>query len=289
MTYLKDTLKDITLGSISLDNSKIVEPSAGNGSFYDAIEHREKVAYDTNPYEPFADCIEYDFLKVNRVPTDRKYRIFLGFPPTRNYVEFITHSFELKADVIGFILPISSTNKKNMKIYNDKEYTVVFNKPIISDNFTLPDGSSWDMNGNFVIIIKDEHIKKAKMVNTGKTYKDFFDVYTINQSIMTIKETSQPNLFKDGKVPKNRRTGKPYEILTDENGYKFYYQNGINIDMIDQCQLFVPLRVFPSKEEGIILYDTFDDSTFAKIGFGLKVKEGYSVRKVKGKIIYYIY
>jgi len=51
----------------------------------------------------------------------------------------------------------------------------------------------------------------------------------------------------------------------------------------------LPLRVFPSKQEGMILYETFYDDTFAKIGFGLKVKDGYSVRKVKGKIIYYLY
>ena len=39
----------------------------------------------------------------------------------------------------------------------------------------------------------------------------------------------------------------------------------------------------------MILYDTFYNDTFAKIGYGLKVKDGYSVRKAKGKIIYYLY
>lgn len=288
--YLEETLRNITNKTISFINSKIIEPSAGSGSFYDVLQYYDIVSYDTMPHPSFIKCIKGDFLRVEDIQTNKKYRLFLGFPPLRDYERFVKHSFELGADVIAFIMPISATNKKNLKVYTSNGYTPVFNKPIISNDFTLPSGEVWDMSVNFIIIIKDEYIKRViEPKKQNKTYKDFFEVYTINDTILTIKETSQPNLFKNNRVPKNRKTGKPYEILKDENGYKYYHQKGINIDKIDECQLFLPLRVFPSKQEGMILYDTFYDDSFAKIGFGLKVKDGYSVRKVKGKIIYYIY
>lgn len=289
--HIKKVLKDVSLGNISLENSKIIEPSAGNGSFYGHMKNLDIIAYDIEPSENFTQCVKTDFLEVKEIDTDKDYKIFIGFPPTRNYENFIQHSFELDADVIGYILPISAVNKKNTKIYNDNGYTIVFNKQILNDDFKLAMGSDWDMTAHFIVIMKNENIEKdvETIIPNHKSYKDYFDVYTINDTILKIKETSQPNLFREGRSAKNRKTGKPYEILTDENGSKYYLQKGINLDKIDECQLFLPLRVFPSNEEGLILYDTFYNDTFAKIGYGLKVKDGYSVRKAKGKIIYYLY
>lgn len=289
VNYLQETLKNVTNNNISFMNSKIIEPSAGKGSFYELLKFYDTVAYDKYPSILFPACEEVDFLTIEKINSNKKHKIFVGFPPLRDHENFVKHSINLDADVIAFIMPISSINKKNLKIYKDHGYSVVLNKPIINNDFTLPDKSEWDVSANFIIIMMDEHIRLKSEKKDGKTYKDFFDIYTINESIMTIRETSQPNLFRNGRAPKNRKTGKPYEILTDENGNRYYYQNGINLDKIDECQLFLPLRVFPSKQEGMILYDTFHDETFAKIGFGLKVKDGYIVRKVKGKIIYYLY
>lgn len=294
--HLRETLFTVTKNTITFNKSVFIDPSAGNGSFTKALyeSYKDVSVFSIDTHPGFDNCRQGDFLEVKGLnKTEFEYKIFIGFPPVRQYEEFVKHSIGLDADVIAFIMPISSANKKNLKVYSDNGYSVVFNSPIITDDFKLPDDSSWDFSGNFVIIIKNDNIKKeaeaTSTITSGKTYKDFFEIYTINKSILTIKETSQPNLFRNGRVPKNRKTNKPYELLTDDNGNKYYYQNGINLDKIDQCDLFLPLRVFPSKEEGMILYENFDDKTFANIGFGLKVKDGYSVRKVKGKIIYYLY
>jgi hypothetical protein len=288
---LADTLSSVADKTLEFRKVLFVEPAAGNGSFTERIHKSSDdyrvISYDTHP--KFEECIKEDFLNVSQIKDNSK-KIFIGFPPVREYEKFVKHSFELGAAVVAFIMPISSTNKKNLKMYRDNDYRVVFSKPVISNDFTLPNGDDWDFNGNFVILVKNEYIKKnIVQKELKKSYKDFFDVYTINTNRLAIRETSQPNLFRNGRVPKNRKTGQPYEILTDDEGKKYYYQHGINMDKIDECQLFLPLRVFPSKQEGMILYNTFDDKTFANIGFGLKVKDGYSVRKVKGKIIYYLY
>jgi hypothetical protein len=292
---LSKTLRDVTKNTITFDKSVFIEPSAGNGSFSKALykSYKDISVFSIDTHPGFDGCREGNFLEVKGLnDTGFDYTIFLGFPPVREYEEFVKHSIGLGADVIAFIMPISSINKKNLKVYKDNNYSVVSNIRVKTSDFTLPDGSTWDFSGNFVIIIKNDHIKKDIEKNeteSKKSYRDFFDVYTINTNTLTIKETTQPNLFKNGRVPKNRKTGKPYEILTDEKGNKYYYQNGINIDKIEECELFLPLRVFPSKEEGMILYESFDDKTFANIGFGLKIKDGYTVKKVKGKIIYYLY
>lgn len=292
MNNLTETLLKVSNNSITLEDSLIIEPSAGNGSFSKELFNISVVfsllSFDIHPR--FEGCHERDFLSIDKLDTPKKGKIVLGFPPVRKYEEFVAHSFKLDADVVAFIMPFSALNKKNLKFYDKNGYSVVFSVPVDSTDFTLPNGSSWDFNGNFIILIKNDHVEqKPEVSNSIQTYRDFFDVYTINKSTLTIKETSQPNLFRDGRVPKNRKTGKPYKILKDENGNKYYHQHGINLDKLDQCQLFLPLRVFPSKQEGMILYDSFDDDTFANIGFGLKVKEGFKVKKVRGKIIYYLY
>jgi hypothetical protein len=141
MGYLEDTLVNSISGGISFINSKIIEPSAGNGSFYDALKYYDIVAYDSEPSPSFTKCIKADFLSLRNIQTNRKYKIFVGFPPTRTFDKFVEHCFELNSDVIAFIMPLSSTNKKNNKIYKANGYEIIFNKPIISKDFKLPDGS----------------------------------------------------------------------------------------------------------------------------------------------------
>jgi hypothetical protein len=291
--YLEETLHRVTKNTIKFEESVFIEPSAGSGSFSTELSknHGDISVFSMDIYPRFDGCKTGNFLDVKRLKdTGLDYTIVIGFPPVRQYEDFVKHSMFLGADVIAFIMPVSSINKKNLKTYSENEYTVVFSNPINTKDFKLADESSWDFSGNFVILVKNQYIEGINIEKKEeKTYKDFFEIYTINSGVLTIKETTQPNLFRNNRVPKNRKTGKPYDILKDSDGNRYYYQNGINMDKIEECQLFLPLRVFPSKQEGMILYETFYDDTFAKIGFGLKIRDGYTIKKVKGKIIYYIY
>jgi len=83
----------------------IVEPSAGDGSFYNQINHKNKIGIDIKP-----ECeglIEQDFLKWT--PDTNNKILTIGGPPWgirgKLALEFINHSFKF-SDTVAFILPI---------------------------------------------------------------------------------------------------------------------------------------------------------------------------------------
>jgi hypothetical protein len=104
----------------------IVEPSAGNGSFYKLLDENKRIGIDIQP--KYEGIIKQDYLKYN---FDKKYKyIVIGNPPfgkiSNLAIKFYNKSAEY-ANVIAFILPrtfkrISVQNKlnKNFKlIYNE--------------------------------------------------------------------------------------------------------------------------------------------------------------------------
>lgn len=111
---LVDKIFMIIKDHIKIENIKrVIEPSAGNGSFIDVIEDNfkniEKYYYDIKPEH--SKIIECDFLK-----NDIEYKsdtLVIGNPPfgDRNnlIVKFFKESVKI-SDYIGFILPISQFN-----------------------------------------------------------------------------------------------------------------------------------------------------------------------------------
>ena len=63
--HIKKVLKDVSLGNISLENSKIIEPSAGNGSFYGHMKNLDIIAYDIEPSEILPN-VKNRFLRSKR-------------------------------------------------------------------------------------------------------------------------------------------------------------------------------------------------------------------------------
>ncbi len=105
----------------------MVEPSAGEGSFYRLLPHGS-VGYDVDPKYP--GIITADFLKVV-LPSDRKIAV-IGNPPFGRNASmarrFFNHAAR-QADVIGFILPrtfrkISTENQLNRNFHLLYEETV---------------------------------------------------------------------------------------------------------------------------------------------------------------------
>ena len=106
----------------SIDITKydvVIEPSAGNGSFYNQINHKYKIGFDIKPE---CDGVhKQDFLKYKHPFTsknlsfmesnlNRKPKILtIGNPPWgvrgQLALEFINHSFKF-SDTVAFILPI---------------------------------------------------------------------------------------------------------------------------------------------------------------------------------------
>jgi len=104
----------------------IVEPSAGNGSFFKLIDERKRIGFDLDPkWDGIVKMNYFDFL-----PNDKYKYIVVGNPPFGKIsslaVKFFNKSAEY-ADVIAFIIPrtfkrVSIQNNLNLSfhlIYNE--------------------------------------------------------------------------------------------------------------------------------------------------------------------------
>ena len=115
------------------DFDLIVEPSAGNGSFFNQIVHTSKVGIDLAPQHPA--IIQQDFFDYYP-PVGKTHIIVIGNPPfgknSSLAIKFFNHAAQW-ADIIAFIIPrtfrkISVQNKldKSFHLVHDND---IPNKP----------------------------------------------------------------------------------------------------------------------------------------------------------------
>lgn len=107
----------------------IVEPSAGNGSFFNQIDSKEKIGLDIEPDS--ANVIKMDFFDYSP-PCDKKNILVIGNPPFGRVsslaIKFFNHAAKW-TNVIAFIIPrtfrrLSVQNKLN------KQFHLVFDEDV---------------------------------------------------------------------------------------------------------------------------------------------------------------
>ena len=138
--YATPKVAKLCIDSIDISEyDTIVEPSAGDGSFYNQINHKNKIGIDIMP-----ECeglIEQDFLTWT--PDTNNKILTIGNPPwgTRGdwALRFVNHSFKF-SDTVAFILP-SYFDKRTPPEYDvikgEKKYVILPDYKII-DCFELP-------------------------------------------------------------------------------------------------------------------------------------------------------
>jgi len=124
----------------NLDISKydlIIEPSAGNGSFFNIIESDKKIGMDI-----FPECdniIKMDWFEY-KPDTKFKKILIIGNPPFGNQgslaLKFIKKCDEIEADTIAFILP-KSFKKDTYKRKIPSNYNLISEIDLHDDSFTL--------------------------------------------------------------------------------------------------------------------------------------------------------
>lgn len=135
--YTKPDVAKFCISKINLNKyDKIIEPSAGNGSFSKLIPNVD--AYDLFPEDP--SIKKQDFLKL-KAPICNNLLV-IGNPPfgERNKLskEFIKKSIEIGAETIAFILPDVFNKFVNQKIFsNDWKLVSKFK---LDDNFLTENG-----------------------------------------------------------------------------------------------------------------------------------------------------
>ena len=131
-----------TAGKMKIDLSDyhFIEPSAGDGCFYDLLPYKRRIALDINKRKNYIQ--KADFLKWYPENTENKY-IVIGNPPFgvrgAYALAFINRSF-LFADMVGFILPMSFySNGKGSNMLRVRNASLLRSIKLDSNSFYMPD------------------------------------------------------------------------------------------------------------------------------------------------------
>ncbi|MBR5192477.1 MAG: SAM-dependent methyltransferase [Clostridia bacterium] len=133
-----------------------LEPSVGEGCFFDHLPEYNRIGIDIEPKRP--GVIEHDFLTFD---LPKKKLIVIGNPPFGHRgvlaLEFINHSVE--AEYVAFILPMffTSAGKGSIK-YRVKGFNLIHEEILPSNSFYLPNGKNADVKCCFQIWSKNHSL-----------------------------------------------------------------------------------------------------------------------------------
>lgn len=199
--YTKVEVAKSCISSINLSEfSLIIEPSAGGGSFFNNINHSNKIGLDLKPESE--GIIEYNWFDFNINPNEEKVLI-IGNPPfgKRNKlsIEFIKHacSFE-NVYSIAFILP-EVFKKHTLQKYVPKEFRLKKIIDLDKESFEV-DGISYHVPCSFFIFEKSEGIDLRFDASLYKETEDFkygtkedYDFFVLGAAPGTTKKIPDSN------------------------------------------------------------------------------------------------
>ena len=163
---LIDKTKEIISKYDDLDNYIWIEPSVGDGSFYDNLP-QNKIGVDIMPKRK--EFIQCDYLSY-QLPHSSF--VVIGNPPFGNRgvlaLEFIEHSID--ADYVAFILPMffQSIGKGSIR-YRVKGFNLLYEEKIPDNSFYLSNGKDANIRCCFQIWSK-------KHKNENKEYSWYNNV-----------------------------------------------------------------------------------------------------------------
>ncbi len=154
-----------------------VEPSAGDGVFYDLLPVDRRIGIDICPNNP--SIIEHDFLTWNgKLPKD-KVIVYIGNPPFgyRGWLalEFVNKAAQ-NADFVFFILPMSfqsigkGSPRKRVNGLTLKDYEV-----LPANSFRTVDGTSKKINSLWTIWEKG-----ANVLPSEPDLSKYFELFTVD-------------------------------------------------------------------------------------------------------------
>jgi len=225
------TVKDVAKKCYSVLEKKIVEekikkekyiflePSAGDGCFFDLLPKNKRIAIDINPRKKTIQ--KADFLTW--YPTNNKKYIVIGNPPfgVRGALAlaFIKRAL-LFADYVAFILPMSFyTNGKgsNMnRVYNGH---LIYNKPLKKNSFYLPDNNK---KVNVATVFQIWKKGKNKDVFINYDVSEYVEIYTVCSSptrLCGMDKLDQYDCYLASTFYKNTHVVYSFEEVKYGSGY----------------------------------------------------------------------
>jgi len=225
-----------TLG-VDLDAYHFIEPSAGDGGFYQLLPRNRRIGIDVDPQTREIDgdaLIKQDYLtwqpeRHGQHGRGRRYAV-IGNPPfgLRGHLalQFINHSQKF-ADLLGFILPpMFDSDGKGVPGKRVRGFQLAHTAKMPSDAFAYPDGRPVNVTSIFQVWsqIGAENIRRARR----RTCAEFIKVYSLS----------------DGGTPSSTRNKK----------------------MLRACDIYMPSTCF----SGMTLYRDFESLPHRR-GYGVVI------------------
>ena len=218
--YTKPEIAKQCLQKLNMDKyDLVIEPSAGDGSFFSIIENDNKIGLDIKPAHH--DIKKEDWLKY-QVPTDPNSVLVVGNPPfgasNKLSKDFIKHaaSFD-NVDTIAFILS-SAYNKHTLQKFVPIEYKLIAIEKLPHNSFTL-NGEDFDIPCCFFVFQK----------NTDKECLRFNPDLYIDTEDWEFSGSSDYHFFVMGAALNNTKK-KPTK---NNRGYYIKVKDSANVDVVE--------------------------------------------------------
>lgn len=209
----------------TIKNYKIIEPSAGTGSFYNLLPNKNRIGIDVENFNK--EYIQQDFLTWTPNNTDDRPCIAIGNPPFgyRGWLAlvFLNRAAEF-CDYVGFILPMSfQSDGKGSPKNRVKGMTLVHSEKLSGDLFARPNGEKIQVNTLWQIWRKGV----APALPDLSAADDFIDLFTVDfrkERLCGMKRIDDCNIFL-------QRTyfNQPPSIVNDFSEVKYVCGYGIII------------------------------------------------------------
>jgi len=198
-----------------------VEPSAGNGVFFDLLPKGRRVGLDIEPRHPEVET--NDFLDYTP-PEGANKVVVIGNPPFglrgNLALRFINHAYSF-ADYVAFILPPSFDSDGKGSPMKRVLYSLIHTEKLTSTTFTDPDNRQVKVETVFQILTKNQNQTQKKPQRN-----DLFKVYSLSDGGTpgTTRNKSKLNAC-DLYLPStcfgrdNMRAYKSFEELPNRRGY----------------------------------------------------------------------
>jgi len=198
-TKTEVSLKCLSLVDLS-EYDFVIEPSAGDGSFFNQIDHDNKLGLDIAPEGSGIE--QQDWLKY-KVPTSHKEVLIIGNPPfgLRNGLskKFVEHSCSFaNVKTVAFVLP-DVWNKHTLQKSIGKEFRIKSITPLDRDSFLL-DGEQYHVPCSFFVFDRSEGedlrfdpSKYKETCDWSYGNENDYDFFVMGAAANTIKNKPEPN------------------------------------------------------------------------------------------------
>lgn len=262
-----DKLADLGVDTTS---HTFVEPSMGEGGFYDLFPSDRRIGIDVEPRR--SETVNSDFLLWQ--PRDSGRYIVVGNPPfgLRGHIalQFLNHSYQF-ADAVGFILPqCFGSDGKGAPGKRVKGYRLALSEDLRGDYFYRPGGAPVTINTVFQVWTKVGLDRLPK--SDDRTCKDYVKVMSVSDggtpsSTRNKKWIGKCDVYLPSTTFSGMKAYKRFDDLPNQRGYGI-----VALKERDAIRDFIlrhnwELVAFPSTNSALNLRKSKIEAEIIKAGF----------------------